>query len=123
MSILLAATVTVCFVAIWLIIVVIQALRARPLSGAEGMIGSPAVASTDIDPERGWVSRRGVLWRARSMGPAIPKGSEVKVREVLGLWLIVETGGDGEESPRQDHASLSRPHLAQLVPLATSELR
>lgn len=67
----------------------IRARRARPLSGAEGIVGTVGTARTDIAPD-GQVMAKGTLWRARTLGAAIPKGSKVKVRGVSGLMLIVE---------------------------------
>ncbi|MGH2707503.1 MAG: NfeD family protein [Actinomycetota bacterium] len=124
MSILLAAAVTTGLLSIWLIIVIVRALRASPLSGREGMIGSPAVTSTAIDPE-GWVIRKGILWHARCAGPAIREGLEVKVREVSGLWLIVEAAEAAEveeDASVGDRALWPRRQLAQLVPLGSSDV-
>lgn len=67
----------------------IRARLSKPVSGAEGMIGTEGLARTDIAPD-GQVMARGTLWRARTVGAAIPKGSKVKVRSVSGLMLMVE---------------------------------
>jgi membrane-bound serine protease (ClpP class) len=67
----------------------IRARGARPVSGAEGMIGTIGVARTDIAPD-GQVSAKGTSWRARTLGAAIPEGASVRIRSVSGLLLIVE---------------------------------
>lgn len=68
----------------------ISARLARPAPGAEKLIGTLALARTDISPE-GEVEAAGDLWRARTSGAAIPEGAPVMVRSVVGLTLIVES--------------------------------
>jgi membrane-bound serine protease (ClpP class) len=67
----------------------IRARLAKPVSGAEGLIGTIAVARTDIAPE-GQVFARGTLWRARTAGVAVGEGDKVKIIGVVGLTLMVE---------------------------------
>lgn len=67
----------------------IQARTARPLSGAENIVGTIGVARTDISPE-GQVMARGTLWRARTLGAAIAQGVSVEIKGTSGLLLVVE---------------------------------
>ncbi|WP_035497341.1 NfeD family protein [Citrifermentans bremense] len=68
---------------------VVQAHREKPITGVEGMLGEEGVADSDIDPE-GRVLVRGEYWNAVS-GERIRKGEKVRVVEVKGLHLKVET--------------------------------
>lgn len=67
----------------------IKARTAKPIAGAEGIVGMPGTARTDIAPE-GQVLAKGTLWRARTVGVAIPEGAEVEILGVSGLVLMVE---------------------------------
>lgn len=68
----------------------LKARAARPPAGIGGLIGSVGIARTDLVPD-GEVTAAGSLWRARTMGAAIPEGTEVRVRSVSGLLLLVES--------------------------------
>ncbi len=97
---------------LFFISVMTAAMRARgspPISGAEGMIGTIGVARTDIAPD-GQVSAKGVSWRARTLGAAIPEGASIRVRSVSGLLLIVEAVGEHEHrSGETQRPGLSAP--------------
>jgi len=67
----------------------ISSRSARPLSGAEDIVGTVGVARTDISPE-GQVMARGTLWKARTLGAAIAHGTNVQIKGVSGLMLMVE---------------------------------
>ncbi len=67
----------------------IAAKRRKAVTGEAGMIGLKGVAQTDLDPE-GSVLVHGELWRARAAG-RIPQGARVRVREIDGLTLVVES--------------------------------
>ena len=67
----------------------IYAKRRKAVTGEAGMIGLKGVAHTDLDPE-GTVLVRGELWNARTSG-RIPQGARVRVREIEGLTLVVES--------------------------------
>jgi len=76
--------------------VVRAVMKARHLpraAGLEGMVGEPAVAVDDLDPE-GRVRARRENWSAETVGPPIPKGSTVRVLEVRGLKLLVEPASE-----------------------------
>lgn len=77
---------------LFFITVMTAAMRARlaqPITGAEGIVGMIGTARTDIAPD-GQVMAKGTLWRARTLGAAIPQGAQVKIRSISGLMLIVE---------------------------------
>jgi membrane-bound serine protease (ClpP class) len=80
----------------------LRARAARPPAGIEGLVGSLGLARTDLVPD-GEVTAAGSLWRARTLGPAIPEGTRVRVRSVSGLLLLVEgvaaedEAGEGEQ--------------------------
>ena len=67
----------------------LRARAARPPAGAEGLVGAVGVARTDLAPD-GEVTASGSLWRARTLGAAIAEGTQVRVRSVSGLMLVVE---------------------------------
>lgn len=75
----------------------LRARASRPLSGAEGIVGTYGTARTDIAPD-GQVMAKGTLWRARTLGAAIPQGGRVRVRSVAGLMLIVEPAEETERT-------------------------
>jgi membrane-bound serine protease (ClpP class) len=66
-----------------------KAHKRRPVTGAEGLVGSEGLASTDITKEGGTVSLHGELWTAESGSP-ISKGEKVIVVAVHGLRLEVK---------------------------------
>ena len=80
----------------------LRARAARPPAGIEGLVGSLGLARTNLVPD-GEVTAAGSLWRARTLGPAIPEGTRVRVRSVAGLLLLVEGIAEeestGETSP------------------------
>jgi membrane-bound serine protease (ClpP class) len=59
----------------------------RPVTGAESMVGTIAVAKTDLAP-RGKVFLQGEIWDAVSEEP-IHEGEETEVKAVVGLTLTV----------------------------------
>jgi len=67
----------------------IAAKRRKAVTGEAGMIGLKGVAHTDLDPE-GSVIVHGELWKARA-AERIPQGAHVRVREIEGLTLVVES--------------------------------
>jgi membrane-bound serine protease (ClpP class) len=67
-----------------------KARRAKRLTGADAMLGHPAVAMTPLAPT-GQVEVRGEIWQA-TLPPntaAIPAGTHVTVRAINGLTLTV----------------------------------
>jgi membrane-bound serine protease (ClpP class) len=69
---------------------VLAAHRDEPVrTGAEELVGSPAEARTNLDPE-GQVWIEGALWRARIAGDGpVRPGDRVTVDAVEGLTLVV----------------------------------
>ncbi|MBU5637820.1 nodulation protein NfeD [Geomonas sp. Red69] len=86
--------VTALFFAV-VVVKVIQAHRAKPITGVEGMLGELGVADTDLVPE-GRVLLRGEYWNASSEEP-LRKGEKVQVVAVTGLRLTVRKAGEKEE--------------------------
>jgi membrane-bound serine protease (ClpP class) len=61
--------------------------RGKPVTGAEGMIGSIGIAKTDLNP-RGQITVHGELWEAISQRP-IRQGETAEVVSVEGLTVTV----------------------------------
>ncbi|QJA06816.1 nodulation protein NfeD [Thermosulfurimonas marina] len=66
-----------------------RALRHRPISGAEGLIGQEGRTLTEVGPEGGEVFVSGEIWRAEAER-VIPPGTPVRVVAQKGLKLCVE---------------------------------
>lgn len=65
----------------------LKGARGRPITGAEGMIGSIGIAKTDLNP-RGQMTVQGEIWEAVSQTP-IRQGEAVEVTSIEGLTLHV----------------------------------
>jgi membrane-bound serine protease (ClpP class) len=67
---------------------IIRGQRRRKATGAEGMIGTTAIAKTPLDPT-GTVLSQGELWTATSEGGKVTPGEEVVITKVeaLKLWV------------------------------------
>jgi len=74
--------------AIFVIGAIIRGQRRRKATGAEGMIGTIAIAKTPLDPT-GTVLTHGELWTAASEGGRVAPGEEVIITKVeaLKLWV------------------------------------
>jgi membrane-bound serine protease (ClpP class) len=77
------------FISVILLRFAIAAKRRKAVTGEAGMIGLVGVAHTDLNPA-GKVLVRGELWGARA-AERIPQGARVRVREIEGLTLVVES--------------------------------
>ena len=66
----------------------IRAMRRRPLTGSEGMVGLVGVAKTNLAPQ-GKILVRGELWDAISEQPLQP-GDHAEVTRIDGLKLYVK---------------------------------
>ncbi|NJD56978.1 MAG: nodulation protein NfeD [Nitrospirae bacterium] len=66
-----------------------KALKRKPVTGSEGMVGLEGKAAGDISKAGGMVSLHGELWSAFS-GEEIEKGADIVVVEVSGLKLKVK---------------------------------
>lgn len=74
--------------------IALRARRNKILLGPQAMIGGIAIARTPLSPT-GQVEIRGELWQASLRGQtSLPVGASVRVRDVEGLLLIVETDRD-----------------------------
>lgn len=67
----------------------LRALRRKPVSGTQGLVGEVGVAKTNIDEKGGTVFVHGELWEARA-DEKIKKGEDVVVLGVDGLKLKVK---------------------------------
>lgn len=72
----------------FLLSIVIRARRNKIVTGAEGMLGLPAVAVGELNPS-GTVLVRGEYWRAQASA-RIPAGEPVRITGIDGLTLRVE---------------------------------
>lgn len=66
-----------------------KAYKRKPITGAEGLLGSYGFADTDITREGGRVTIHGEIWSSYSED-AIDKGNRIIVEEVSGLKLKVK---------------------------------
>ena len=84
---------------LWLALLVMKSLSAKPQTGSEGMVGATGTV-TSVSQDYCSVKVRGELWRARS-DDKLAVGDEVVVRSLSGLTLevtYVRTGANGETS-------------------------
>jgi membrane-bound serine protease (ClpP class) len=88
----LSVALPLAFITVILLRLAIAAKRRKVVTGEAGMIGLVGVANTDLDPD-GKILVRGELWQARA-GARIPRGARVRVREIDGLTLVVESVGE-----------------------------
>jgi len=70
----------------------LAAKRRKAVTGEAAMIDSLGVAQTDIETS-GTVLIRGEIWAARAVGK-IPAGARVRVRQIDGLTLVVESAAE-----------------------------
>jgi membrane-bound serine protease (ClpP class) len=72
--------------------IALRARRAKRLTGAQAMLGQPAVAITPLDPSTaGQVEVRGEIWQAM-LAPgllSLPAGAKLTIRAIDGLTLTV----------------------------------
>jgi membrane-bound serine protease (ClpP class) len=74
--------------AVFVLGAIIRGQRRRKATGAEGMIGTTAIAKTPLDPT-GTVHAEGELWAASSEGGKVAPGEQVTITKVEGLRLWV----------------------------------
>jgi len=85
----LSVALPLAFITIILLRFALAAKRRKAFMGEAGMIGLLGVAYTDLDPT-GKVLVRGELWTARA-ALRIPQGTRIRVRDLDGLTLQVES--------------------------------
>ena len=73
----------------------VKAVRRRPTTGPEGLVGERGRAITPVGPRGGQVFVHGEIWQAESE-EEIPAGEEVVVEQVLGFKLKVRPSAHGE---------------------------
>ncbi len=77
---------------------IFRAMRRRPVTGTEGLVGSTAIVRRLLNPE-GLVFVEGELWRARlASGERAPEGARVRVLAREGSTLVVQVL-EGQASP------------------------
>ena len=67
----------------------LKAQRAKPISGADGMIGEIGETISELNPF-GSVRVHGEIWKAKSLGQIIQAGQKIRVTAVQNLTLQVE---------------------------------
>jgi len=83
LNIIIPVAVGISLIFIFLITLAIKAHIKRAATGKEGLIGEEGVVQTDLSPE-GKVFVHGEIWQAEAVDePLIPKGTKVKVVEVM----------------------------------------
>ncbi len=94
MSIIVGLTILTAIFFFFVVVAGVLALRKRPVSGREGLVGERGRAKSRIVPgSEGWVFVHGERWRAVS-DEEIEEGEEVEVVEVRGLTLKVRRISD-----------------------------
>jgi membrane-bound serine protease (ClpP class) len=74
----------------FLVRMVFEAQRRRPVTGAEGLVGLRAIADSDLEPE-GWVLVQGERWRAAAEERVV-RGEPLAIVSIEGLRLRVRKG-------------------------------
>jgi membrane-bound serine protease (ClpP class) len=74
---------------IFLVTMGLRAQKAKPVSGANALIGQTAITIGTLDPS-GQVSVVGEIWRAVSLSGAIGPNEDVTIKEIKELTLYVE---------------------------------
>jgi membrane-bound serine protease (ClpP class) len=87
----LSVTLPLAVITVILLRLAIAARMRKAITGEAGLIDSVGVAETDLQPGslEGKIRVHGEIWNARA-DQSIPRGTEVRVREVDGLTLRVE---------------------------------
>jgi membrane-bound serine protease (ClpP class) len=68
---------------------VVQAQKARAVTGREGLIGQTAQARTALDPQ-GTVFVKGEHWEAKAIDGPIEQGARLEIIDVVGFRLLVK---------------------------------
>lgn len=89
----LAVTIPFALVTAFLLGLAVRSFRLKVTTGVEGLVGNEGVAKTEV-AEDGRVFVHGELWNASSAQP-IPEGARVRVTEVNGLRVRVESLSTG----------------------------
>ncbi len=90
----LAVALPLAVITVFLVRLIIVSHRKKAVTGRSGMVGELGTTATEVF-ETGRVMVHGEYWGARSRSP-IPQGSRIRVVEVDGLKLEVETASEGQ---------------------------
>lgn len=93
LKIILPVALGISLILIFLVTLVIRAHMRKTTTGKEGLIGEVGTALTDLTPE-GRVFVHGEYWQAEA-DTSIPKGSAVKVIQVLSQLKLRVTRAEG----------------------------
>ena len=93
LNVILPVTLAFAVISIFLLRLIIQALRRKVTTGTEEMLGLVGTVLAELAPE-GQVSVRGEYWRARA-ATRLPAGAQVRVTGIEGLTLLVEPSPGG----------------------------
>ncbi len=89
LSVITSTVIGVTLIALFLIYLVARAIREKPMTGPEGMLGEEGEVFSDFVEGRGKVFVHGELWNAVSTED-LKRGDRVVVKGVKGMVLMVE---------------------------------
>jgi len=89
LSLVTATVIGITFIVLFLIYLIARAIKEKPMTGVEGMIGEEGEVFTPIKGGKGKVFVHGEIWNAESEQD-LEKGEPVVVKDVRGMTLIVE---------------------------------
>jgi membrane-bound serine protease (ClpP class) len=92
-SVILSTTLLTALFFFFLIGMAVKAQKAKPVSGAEGIVGETGQAIARLEPA-GMVRVHGELWTAQAVKGIIEEGAMVKVTGIKNLTLYVEQLND-----------------------------
>ena len=95
----------------FLLSIVIRARRNKVVTGAEGMLGLPAVAVNELNPS-GTVLVRGEYWNAQASA-RVPASEPVRITGIDGLTLRVEPQ---PQDPHRRESVREVPNAVREVP-------
>jgi membrane-bound serine protease (ClpP class) len=84
------ALIAIAAVTSWMLYYAFKARKLKIQTGKEALIGSNGKAATDLNPN-GTVRVKGEFWEATAKNGWIKKGENVKVVDMEGMFLIVES--------------------------------
>jgi len=89
LSLVTATVIGITVIVLFLIYLIARAIKEKPMTGVEGMIGEEGEVFTPIKGGKGKVFVHGEIWNAESEQD-LEKGEPVVVKDVRGMTLIVE---------------------------------
>jgi membrane-bound serine protease (ClpP class) len=88
-SVIIATTIASSLFFFFLIRMAVNAQKAKPITGIEGIVGDVGETLARLEPS-GMIRVHGELWKAESISGTIDKGEKVKVTAIKNLTLYVE---------------------------------